>query len=95
MESEQKTSLKSVTSRIDIEDYAKLIEAMCRWNAKDISSLIRKIIHDHMRDFQLDQSIMLGLVEEQRTKDAERRAKNATKQKKRPSLLAKLFGFAK
>ena len=94
MESEQKTSLKSVTSRIDIEDYAKLIEAMCCWNAKDMSSLIRKIIHDHMKDFQLDHS-MLAWVEEQRTKDAERRAKNATKQMKRPSLLAKLFGFAK
>lgn len=94
MESEQKTSLKSVTSRIDIEDYAKLIEAMCRWNAKDMSSLIRKIIHDHVKDFQLDQG-MLAWVEEQRTKDAERRAKNATKQMKRPSLLAKLFGFAK
>jgi hypothetical protein len=94
MESEQKTSLKSVTSRIDIEDYAKLIEAMCRWNAKDMSSLIRKIIHDHMKDIQLDQS-MLAWVEEQRTKDAERRAKNATNKTKRPSLLAKLFGFAK
>lgn len=94
MESEQKTSLKSVTSRIDIEDYAKLISAMYRWNAKDMSSLIRKIIHDQMKDFQLDQSV-LACVEEQRTKDAERRAKNATKQTKRPSLLAKLFGFAK
>ena len=94
MESEQKTSLKSVTSRIDIEDYAKLVEALCRWEAKDLSSLIRNIIHDYMRDVKLDQS-MLEWVEEQRKKDAERRAKNATKQMKRPSLLAKLFGFAK
>lgn len=85
---EPKINLRQVSTRIDIEDYARVVQVLAQGEFKDISEYLRKLIHRDITDIELSDASKAWIDEEKR-KAAEKRQQN---RKHRRSFFIHMFG---
>ena len=52
---EPKINLRQVSTRIDIDDYARVMQVLAEGKYKDISEYVRKLIHDDVSSVELSE----------------------------------------
>ena len=52
---EPKINLRQVSTRIDIDDYARVVQVLAEGKYKDISEYVRKLIHDDVSSVELSE----------------------------------------
>ena len=85
---EPKINLRQVSTRIDIEDYARVVQVLAQGEFKDISEYLRKLIHRDITDIELSDASKAWIDEEKR-KIAEKRQQNRNH---RRSFFIRVFG---
>ena len=85
---EPKINLRQVSTRIDIEDYARVVQVLAQGEFKDISEYLRKLIHRDITDIELSDESKAWIDEEKR-KTAEKRQQNRNH---RRSFFSRVFG---
>ena len=85
---EPKINLRQISTRIDIEDYARVVQVLAQGEFKDISEYLRKLIHRDITDIELSDASKAWIDEEKR-KAAEKRQQNSNH---RRSFFSRVFG---
>lgn len=85
---EPKVNLRQVSTRIDIEDYARVIQVLADGKHKDISEYVRTLIHDSVAGVELSDEHREWRDNEIRLAAEKRKAKRS----KRRSFIVRIFG---
>lgn len=87
---EPKINLRQVSTRIDVEDYAKIVQLLAdpANGYKDVASYVRKVIHDDLASIELSDASKAWI--EQQISDAA--SKRTSRRHTRRSFFNRIFG---
>ena len=87
---EQKINLRQVSTRIDVEDYAKIVQLLSdpENGYKDISDYVRTVIHSSLASVELSDASK-EWVNQQKVEDANKRT---SRRHARRSFISRIFG---
>ena len=87
---EPKINLRQVSTRIDVEDYAKIVQLLAdpANGYRDIAAYVRKIIHDDLAGIELSDASK-AWVEQQMSEAANKRT---SRRHARRSFISRIFG---
>ena len=87
---EPKINLRQVSTRIDVEDYAKIVQLLAdpANGYKDVASYVREIIHNDLANMELSDASK-AWVEQQMSEAANKRT---SRRHLRRSFISRIFG---
>ena len=87
---EQKINLRQVSTRIDVEDYAKIVQLLAdpATGYRDLSEYVRKVIHNDLKNVELSDGSKAWI--EQQISDAA--SKRMRRRNTRRSFISRIFG---
>ena len=87
---EPKINLRQVSTRIEVEDYAKIVQLLADPSSgyKDVASYVREVIHDNLANVELSDASK-AWVEQQMSEAANKRA---SRRHTRRSFISRIFG---
>ena len=87
---EQKINLRRVSTRIDVEDYAKIVQLLAdpANGYKDLSEYVRKVIHNDLKNVELSDGSK-AWIEQQMSEAANKRT---SRRHTRRSFFNRIFG---
>lgn len=87
---EPKINLRQVSTRIDVEDYAKIVQLLAdpANGHKDVASYVREIIHNDLARMELSDASKAWI--EQQISDAA--SKRTSRRHARRSFISRIFG---
>ena len=87
---EPKINLRQVSTRIDVEDYAKIVQLLAdpANGYNDVASYVRKVIHDDLASMELSDASKAWI--EQQISDAAN--KRTSRWHARRSFISRIFG---
>ena len=87
---EPKINLRQVSTRIDVEDYAKIVQLLSdpANGYKDVASYVREVIHDDLAGMELSDASK-AWVEQQMSDAANKRT---SRRHYRRSFISRIFG---
>ena len=87
---EPKINLRQVSTRIEVEDYAKIVQLLAdpANGYKDVASYVRKVIHDDLASVVLSDASKAWI--EQQISDAA--SKRMSRRNNRRSFISRIFG---
>ena len=88
--SEPKINLRQVSTRIEVEDYAKIVQLLAdpAKGHKDVASYVREVIHDNLANVELSDASK-AWVEQQMSEAANKRT---SRRHTRRSFISRIFG---
>lgn len=87
---ELRINLRQVSTRIDVEDYAKIVQLLAdpANGYKDVASYVREIIHNDLASMELS-DVSKAWVEQQMSEAANKRT---SRRHTRRSFISRIFG---
>ena len=87
---EQKINLRQVSTRVDVEDYAKIVQLLSdpANGYRDVASYVRKVIHNDLENVELSDGSKAWI--EQQISDAA--SKRMSRRNNRRSFISRIFG---
>ena len=87
---EPKINLRQVSTRVDVEDYAKIVQLLSdpENGYRDISEYVRKVIHNDLTNVELS-DVSKAWIEQQKVEAANKRAR---RRHERRSFISRIFG---
>ena len=87
---EPKINLRQVSTRIEVEDYAKIVQLLSdpANGYKDVASYVREVIHDDLAGIELSDASKAWI--EQQISDAA--SKRMSRRNNRRSFISRIFG---
>ena len=87
---EPKINLRQVSTRIEVEDYAKIVQLLADPSSgyKDVASYVREVIHDNLANVELSDASK-AWVEQQMSEAANKRT---SRRHTRRSFISRIFG---
>ena len=87
---EPKINLRQVSTRIDVEDYAKIVQLLAdpANGYKDVASYVRKVIHDDLASMELSDASKAWVGQQM----SEAANKRTSRRHARRSFISRIFG---
>ena len=87
---EPKINLRQVSTRVDVEDYAKIVQLLSdpENGYGDVASYVRKVIHDDLANMELSGESK-AWIEQQMSEAANKRT---SRRRARRSFISRIFG---